>query len=50
MPKLDIPVYWFPDRASLVFELNQRLRSDDVILLKGSKSHELWKVLEELPS
>ncbi|WP_195155572.1 UDP-N-acetylmuramoyl-tripeptide--D-alanyl-D-alanine ligase [Candidatus Protochlamydia phocaeensis] len=42
------PVELFLDRASLVACLKQALKPADVVLLKGSRSKELWKVLEEL--
>ncbi len=38
----------FLDRAALVAHLRQVLKPSDVVLLKGSRSKELWKVLEEL--
>lgn len=42
------PVDLFTDRKSLVDYLRQILKPSDVVLLKGSRSKELWKVLEEL--
>lgn len=42
------PVYFFEERAHLVDSLRQILKGDDVVLLKGSRSKELWKILEEL--
>lgn len=42
------PAHLFLDRASLVEALKQTLLPHDVILLKGSRSKELWKVLDEL--
>ncbi len=42
------PVYWFDQRDSLINALRQDLKKADVVLLKGSNSHMLWKVLEEL--
>ena len=41
-------VHFFKDRADLVACLRQDLRTTDVVLLKGSRAKELWKVLEEL--
>jgi UDP-N-acetylmuramoyl-tripeptide--D-alanyl-D-alanine ligase len=41
-------VQLFNNRADLVACLRQDLRPADVVLLKGSRSKELWKVLEEL--
>jgi len=41
------PVQLFQKRADLVASLKDELRSSDVVLLKGSRSKELWKVLEE---
>lgn len=42
------PVYFFKNRKDLVARLRLDLRPADVVLLKGSYSKELWKVLEEL--
>lgn len=42
------PVHFFTNRAELVACLREDLRPADVVLLKGSRSKELWKVLEEL--
>lgn len=42
------PAYFFQNRADLVACLRQALRPCDVVLLKGSRGKELWKVLEEL--
>ncbi len=42
------PVQLFMNRADLVDCLRKELRPSDVVLLKGSRSKELWKVLEEL--
>jgi UDP-N-acetylmuramoyl-tripeptide--D-alanyl-D-alanine ligase len=42
------PVELFLDRARLVEALRAALKPSDVVLLKGSRSKELWKVLEEL--
>lgn len=41
-------VYLFRNRAELVACLKEQLKPADVVLLKGSRSKELWKVLEEL--
>jgi UDP-N-acetylmuramoyl-tripeptide--D-alanyl-D-alanine ligase len=41
-------VYFFNHRADLVACLRDELKPADVVLLKGSRSKELWKVLEEL--
>lgn len=38
----------FTDRKELVACLRSKLAPNDVVLLKGSRSKELWKVLEEL--
>jgi UDP-N-acetylmuramoyl-tripeptide--D-alanyl-D-alanine ligase len=38
----------FHDRESLVQSLKKIVKPNDVILLKGSRSKELWKVVEEL--
>lgn len=42
------PVELFLDRAALVAHLRLVLKPSDVVLLKGSRSKELWKILEEL--
>lgn len=42
------PVQLFKQRIDLVDALKKELKPLDVILLKGSRSKELWKVLEEL--
>lgn len=36
----------FEDRSSLVAHLKKALKPSDVVLLKGSRSKELWKVLD----
>jgi len=41
-------VYWFSSKEELVSELKSHLREGDVVLLKGSKSHQLWTILEAL--
>ncbi|MCE2983301.1 MAG: UDP-N-acetylmuramoyl-tripeptide--D-alanyl-D-alanine ligase [Parachlamydia sp.] len=38
----------FSDHPSLISFLRNRLKADDVVLLKGSYSKEMWKVLEGL--
>lgn len=42
------PVHLFENRAELVCSLKANLYPSDVVLLKGSCSKELWKVLEEI--
>jgi UDP-N-acetylmuramoyl-tripeptide--D-alanyl-D-alanine ligase len=42
------PVHFFKNRADLVACLRKDLRPHDIVLLKGSRAKELWKVLEEL--
>ena len=42
------PVYHFNTREELVAALKKRLKEDDVVLLKGSRSKEIWKVIEEI--
>jgi UDP-N-acetylmuramoyl-tripeptide--D-alanyl-D-alanine ligase len=42
------PTALFLDRQALVEHLKAVLRPNDVVLLKGSRSKELWKVLEEI--
>lgn len=44
------PVELFDSRQDLVACLRKNLKPYDVVLLKGSRSKELWKVLEELGS
>lgn len=41
-------VNFFHHRTDLVASLKKDLQSGDVVLLKGSRSKELWKVLDEL--
>jgi len=40
----------FLDRSELVEELKKTVMSGDVVLLKGSRPWNLWKIIEELPS
>lgn len=42
------PAELFLDRAKLIEHLRTILKPKDVVLLKGSNSKQLWKVLEEL--
>lgn len=42
------PVCWASDRAGILDSLRKMVCAGDVILLKGSRSKEVWKVLEEL--
>lgn len=42
------PVHFFSTREELVASLRQHLKPEDVVLLKGSRGKELWKVLDEL--
>jgi UDP-N-acetylmuramoyl-tripeptide--D-alanyl-D-alanine ligase len=42
------PVEWFSQRGEAVDALRSLLRSGDVVLLKGARSKQLDKVLEEL--
>lgn len=42
------PVHFFKSRAELVVCLRNDLQPSDVILLKGSRAKELWKILDEL--
>lgn len=47
------PVYWLDERseknrALLVQELKKLILPGDVVLLKGSRSNQLWKILEEI--
>lgn len=41
------PVFLFKNRADLVAALKEHLKKEDVVLLKGSRSKEMWKILEE---
>ncbi len=41
-------IQMFNSRDDLVASLREELRPSDVVLLKGSRSKELWKVLEEI--
>lgn len=42
------PVLLFNDREALIRQLRVQLREGDVVLLKGSRANQLWKVLEEI--
>lgn len=42
------PVVWAKERAEIVAALKSKLCPGDVVLLKGSRSKGVWKVLEEL--
>jgi UDP-N-acetylmuramoyl-tripeptide--D-alanyl-D-alanine ligase len=42
------PIELFLDRETLVRKLRSVLKPFDVVLLKGSRSKELWKILDEL--
>lgn len=42
------PVVWAPERAEIVAALRSQLQPGDVVLLKGSRSKGVWKVLDEL--
>jgi UDP-N-acetylmuramoyl-tripeptide--D-alanyl-D-alanine ligase len=42
------PVEFFTSRQELVLSLSKKLKPSDIVLLKGSRSKELWKVLEEI--
>lgn len=42
------PVHLFHQRSDLIACLKKELTPPDVVLLKGSRAKELWKVLEEL--
>ncbi len=46
--KADRPVQFFNNRTDLVACLRKDLKPHDIVLLKGSRAKELWKVLEEL--
>jgi UDP-N-acetylmuramoyl-tripeptide--D-alanyl-D-alanine ligase len=41
------PVVWENERSALVSTLRSHLRPGDVVLLKGSRLKQLWKILEE---
>lgn len=42
------PVSFFKNRSELIACLRERLKPSDIVLLKGSRSKELWKILDEL--
>lgn len=42
------PCALFIERGALVAHLKDILKSSDVVLLKGSRSKEMWKILEEV--
>lgn len=42
------PTELFLDRQALVQHLKTILKRDDIVLLKGSSSKQLWKILEEI--
>lgn len=42
------PVQFFKNRADLVACLRNDLKPSDVVLIKGSRGKELWKILEEI--
>lgn len=42
------PVDLFLDRTELLKKLRSSLKPSDVVLLKGSRSKEMWKILEEI--
>lgn len=46
--KANRPVQFFKNRADLVLCLKNDLKASDVVLLKASRSKELWKVLDEI--
>lgn len=46
--KVGRPVQLFNNRADLVACLKNDLKACDIVLLKGSRTKELWKVLEEI--
>lgn len=41
-------VFWAQERKDVVEALKSKLGAGDVVLLKGSRSKEVWKVLDEL--
>ena len=42
------PVHYFDHRTELVAYLRDNLQPQDVVLLKGSRSKELWKIVDEI--
>ncbi len=46
--KANKKIVWTETRANLVAALQAELQLGDVVLLKGSRSKQLWKVLDEL--
>lgn len=41
------PVSFYADRNALLEELKKALKPGDVVLVKGSRSNELWNIIEE---
>lgn len=44
------PVAWFSTLEEVVSELRCQMRAGDVVLLKGSRTHGLWRILEAMDS
>lgn len=42
------PVAWTCDRAEMMKLIKETVKPGDVVLLKGARANELWKVLEEI--
>lgn len=42
------PVQWTCDRAEMMKIIRDTVKEGDVVLLKGSRANELWKVIEDL--
>ena len=40
------PCFWFTDFSLLAATLKNDLQKDDLVLLKGSRSNGLWRVLD----
>lgn len=42
------PIVWAKNREELAVALSKEIRSGDVVLLKGSRAKEVWKILDDL--
>lgn len=46
--KADRPVQWFPQREELISALRMQMKTGDVVLIKGSRGTQIFKLLDEL--
>ncbi len=44
----DKPIFWHAERAGILAAFKEIVKPGDVVLLKGSKAKEVWKVLDEI--